>query len=305
MSADANLSMCPICDGFAFAWRTKATEHGRFDIHKCRCCGYAFVNPRPTFSYLMDFYSSSGHSHTACHTPIVSAADALASEARFPNSTLDATRIVRTMTELLGDNFSERRFLDVGCGYGFYTREAIHSGFEVSAIELASNERTIAKELTGIGAIDVSFESYQVNPGTFSAILMSQILEHVQDVNLWVEKAHSLLKTNGVLAIAVPNFGSVFRHVLQENEPFITPPSHLNFFNSGTLHKLLEKHDFKILGTQWVSRISPSGFERRLPGATKSLAPLLQFASKQLLGIFDLLRVGQLVTVYAGKISKK
>ena len=87
--------------------------------------------------------------------------------------------------------------------------------------------------LTGLDPVASSFEDFECAPSSFSAVLMSQILEHVCDINQWIIKAHDILADDGVLAIALPNFGSVFRRVMQEKSPYITPPEHLNFFNPG------------------------------------------------------------------------
>ena len=76
---------------------------------------------------------------------------------------------------------------------------------------------------------------------------MSQILEHACDINLWMEKVHGLLKEEGLVAIAVPNFNSFLRFFLEEREPYITPPAHLNFFSPTSLGRLLEKHGFRAM----------------------------------------------------------
>ena len=72
---------------------------------------------------------------------------------------------------------------------------------------------------------------------------MSHILEHAMDINLWIKKAHTLLNDQGIVAIALPNFGSIFRMIKQENEYHISPPEHLIFFSPYSLSKLLEKNN--------------------------------------------------------------
>ena len=50
----------------------------------------------------------------------------------------------------------------MGCGYGFFSREALRKGFEGVAIELASNERAIAERMTDLKPMRVSFEGFEV-----------------------------------------------------------------------------------------------------------------------------------------------
>jgi 2-polyprenyl-3-methyl-5-hydroxy-6-metoxy-1,4-benzoquinol methylase len=194
-----------------------------------------------------------------------------------------------------------QRILDVGCGYGFFSKEALGAGFDVQAIELATNERKIAQEMTDLSPAATSFEEYQCEPESLGVVLMSQILEHALDVNLWVDKAHRFLQKDGILAIALPNYGSVVRKVLQERDPFVCPPTHLNFFNPRSLSMLLGKHGFKVEKVEWVSRLPKSSFEKRCPRFAKPLLPLVHFGTTCSLGLIDLGRLGMVIRVYGRK----
>jgi SAM-dependent methyltransferase len=299
---ETRLSVCPICDGHPEPWRTKSTSFGLFPIDTCSSCGFGFVNPRPSSAFLMGFYAISGHARgDPSEAPVATMADIVETESNFPNSTLDASRMVRTISRILADRTRNYRFLDVGCGFGFFSREAREAGFEVTAIELASHEREVATQMTGVAPHAECFEDFEAEPKTFSAILMSQILEHAQDVNLWVSKANNLLVPRGVLAIALPNFDSIFRRLMQENEPFVCPPAHLNFFTRTSLKTLLERHGFRVTKTQWTSRIRPSAIDKRIPRMARRAVPILGLGSKAILKAVDGLHLGQILTIYAEK----
>lgn len=296
---DTYLERCPICSFKIKLWRIKDTEFGKFKIDRCVSCGYAFVNPRPSIRFLKEFYATSGHGDWT-EADGVTASDLIEREKKFPNSTKDAQRIIAT-ANALGYSGQERRLLDVGCGYGFFTREALANGFSVDAIELASKERGLAHEMTGLEPKPTTFEDYEHDGDLYSIILMSQILEHAQDVVLWVEKARSLLVDGGGLIIAVPNFDGIFRRVMQENEPYIIPPAHLNYFGSKNLSLLLEAHGFEVEKVQWVSRIMPTAFEKRFSWAGKSVLSTIQLVSSGAMNTIDLLRMGLFINVYAKK----
>jgi len=83
---------------------------------------------------------------------------------------------------------TRNRFLDVGCGYGFFSNEALDAGFDVVALELARNEREIAKKMTGLSPVSSSFEEFEYDRESLGVMFMSQILEHALDVNLWSKK---------------------------------------------------------------------------------------------------------------------
>jgi 2-polyprenyl-3-methyl-5-hydroxy-6-metoxy-1,4-benzoquinol methylase len=292
---------CPACSAEIRAWRTKATRYGQFKIDVCRSCGFAFVNPRPSLDFLMDFYSKLGFGDLDMNE-MPTKESILAQEAADPNSILDARRLAATMAGLLRQQQRQPgRFLDVGCGYGFFAVEAIREGFEVTALDLATNKRKVMREITGIEPVASSFEDFECPPSSFSAILMSQILEHVSDVNQWMIKANTMLEKGGILAIALPNFDNAFRYVLRERGPYIIPPEHLNYFNAASLSRLLEKHGFKVESVQWVSRMPRRVIRKRLPRAAAPLVPLVSLLGRAVFRTCDLFRLGLMVNVYARK----
>ncbi|WP_295443125.1 methyltransferase domain-containing protein, partial [uncultured Thiodictyon sp.] len=157
------------------------------------------------------------------------------------------------------------------------------------------------------------FEDYSPSPtsalvhalkdGLFSAIVMSQVLEHAFDVNLWISKANGLLKTGGILAIAVPNFDSFLRYIFGINEPYIIPPAHLNFFSPSSLSRLLERHGFKVERVQHVSRIPRDVFKKRLPAWAAPLVSVPYNATRAVLSGLDQAHMGMIINVYASKRS--
>jgi 2-polyprenyl-3-methyl-5-hydroxy-6-metoxy-1,4-benzoquinol methylase len=195
-----------------------------------------------------------------------------------------------------------KRFLDVGCGYGFFSKTASQNGFEVTAIEMASVERNIAAELTGLKIYSTSFEEFSYINNSFEVILMSQILEHVLDVNQWMIKASSLLSSNGILVIALPNFGSLFRLILQENDPYIIPPAHLNYFSHKSLSLLLQKHGFEIIKVNYVSRLPLSSIKKRLLRFGKFVPLIANVFIPPALWLIDTIKMGSMINVYARKL---
>lgn len=291
---------CPICESPIKNWRVKNVSNEKYRIDMCIACGYAFVNPRPSLDFLMEYYSKFGVGHQSIMNEVPTLDSVVASETDDPNSTIDARRLIQTITSLNPPK-NCNRLLDVGCGYGFFSREAQNAGFDVIAIEMAENERQVMNKLTGLTPSACSFEEFACPSESVSVVLMSQILEHVSDVNEWISKARDLLVDDGLIAIALPNFGSVFRILMQEKEPFICPPTHLNFFSTGSLSKLLKNHGFDVLKVQWVSRLPKSAFEKRLPKIGRPILPLLNSTSRLLLRMIDAFHMGMIINMYAKK----
>ena len=112
-------------------WGSKERNGITFCIDRCENCGTAFMNPRPSFECLMsEIYSTSGHGLEA---PITLNA-ILESEREYPNATRDAKTLVGVALNYLPTTHPPKNALDVGSGYGFFSKEALEAGFEVTAI---------------------------------------------------------------------------------------------------------------------------------------------------------------------------
>jgi SAM-dependent methyltransferase len=292
----ATYPACPVCSAPAKLWRTKQEKADTYRIERCEQCAYGFVNPRPSAEFLTEFYSQVGHGE---RNREMTAESVLAQEERYPNSTLDAKRMLSVVKQLTGNRKSSL-FLDVGCGYGIYSREARRAGFDVVALEPAAVERRIASDLAGTSPRAISFE--EADGGPYAVILMSHILEHALDVNVWIAKAWGLLEPGGILAIALPNFDSLFRKVMQERDPYVCPPAHLNYFNARNLSRLLARHGFEVAHTEWVSRLPVSTFEKRLKFLGPATPIALRLGDVVLQGM-DRARHGMTLHIYARKVN--
>ncbi len=189
-------------------------------------------------------------------------------------------------------------FLDVGAGFGYFSKEAKENDLDVVSLELGNFESKALKELWDINAVNIFFEDFIDDEQKYSYILMSQVLEHTLNPEDWTKKAFKLLEMGGVLCIAVPNFNSFFRYILGKWDVFITPPEHLNFFSPDGLRIILKKNGFEIIKLDFISR---------LPFASRfSKISLVKYSMSFLQTIFckaiDLMKLGMFINIYARKI---
>ncbi len=299
--SETKLNACPICSAPIGLWNKKTTTAGEFDLDRCGDCSYVFVNPRPSLEFLVDFYTKNTHDSKLRGGDSVTLDDVLKKEAAWPNSSVDARRMVGTARSLLKPTDGDGKYslFDVACGFGFFTKEALELGFEVTALEISNSDRRIAGEMNGVEPVSIPFEEFDAADNAFDVIVLSQIVEHVQDINEWIGKAKNLMKPDGILTVALPNFDNLFRYILGVNEPYIIPPEHLNYFNGGNLKSLMSNHGLKVEKIEWTSKIPPSTIEKLPLGkvAKPVLTPIIGLS----LNIIDLFRLGIFVTIYARK----
>jgi 2-polyprenyl-3-methyl-5-hydroxy-6-metoxy-1,4-benzoquinol methylase len=109
---------------------------------------------------------------------------------------------------------SYKRFLDVGCGHGGYVNAFANHGFESVGLELVSQRYNYAKLNCGdYGQNRKVFQkdilklntSELAELGLFDVITCNDVLEHVLDPELAIQKLNALLAPGGFLYIEVPN----------------------------------------------------------------------------------------------------
>jgi 2-polyprenyl-3-methyl-5-hydroxy-6-metoxy-1,4-benzoquinol methylase len=300
MTFDPPLAACPVCGAASpevKRWGQKQRVGQTFLFDRCGRCGFVFVSPRPTVQSLIAHYTFNP-AHVA--EPVI-APNELKREFYWPNATRAARRLIGTMLKLRPAPGS---MLDVGSGSGFFAREAVQRGLSVTALELDETSRQCTREIAGVEPMNVAFEGYTPPEGAagFDYILMSQVLEHAHDVNAWVAKAAGLLTSGGVLAIALPNFDSIFRRLLATRDPFFIPPEHLNYFNRRSLARLCERHGLRVAEIQDNTQLPRDLFARRLPKALRVPAEGVgKLTHHAVNAVTSIVRCGMFVSVYAVK----
>lgn len=290
-----SVKKCLICGERAELWGEKRSQEEVFEIYRCCSsdCGFSFSAFRPTPEDISRIYGKSGHGSTTR----ADISQILRLEKEYPNSTLDSERIISEIRLQL-DPVVGNDLLDIGAGYGFFSKCAIQAGFNVTALEFAAAESQIFKEITGVTPVESSFEDYAAGEKAFSAILMSQVLEHASDFDLWIRKAATALKPGGILAVAVPNYNSLIRYILGINEPHICPPEHVNFFTEKSLGRLLDKHGFFVQKAHTISRLNPSTLSRRVHAGKPGEILLRPFIAT-ISGLMDAANMGMYLNIYA------
>ena len=250
-------SSCMICksDHSLAAWFEKESRGSKYSIVRCSACKSAYVWPRPKLSDILAIYSS-----------LVEYSGANESGVYWPNAEEDARRIFR--------NFGPRilaagTILDIGSGEGIASAEAVRCGFKVRACEPSPHAcREFAKRI-GFEPDPTFFsEEYaEQNRGLFDGALLSHVLEHILDVDKFVQDMRVVLKPGSSLIIAVPHFGSILTMLMGEKDFFITPPIHLNYLSLPGITALLMRNGFEVKASYTSSKVNLERYKNRLgPG---------------------------------------
>jgi 2-polyprenyl-3-methyl-5-hydroxy-6-metoxy-1,4-benzoquinol methylase len=125
------------------------------------------------------------------------------------NGRLEKYRIRSIQENIKGPNI-----LDVGCADGFMARALAPYFKHITAID--GSEKLIARakalRLKNVDFIWTLFEEYKP-PHKFDSVILSDILEHINDPIALLKAASGWVKDSGRIVILCPNANSVHRHI--------------------------------------------------------------------------------------------
>ena len=119
------------------------------------------------------------------------------------------------------NNFlSDFSILDIGCGGGLISEPMARLGAKVTGIDASEKNIKVAQLHAKQNSLDIEYlnkspEQLEQNR-KFDIILNLEIVEHVDNVKLYVESCHKLLKKNGLMFTATLNrtLTSYFKAIL-------------------------------------------------------------------------------------------
>lgn len=146
------------------------------------------------------------------------------------------------------------KLLDVGTGEGFFAQYFYDCSWSVKTIDysdfgLKSQNPKLASTLEQ-GDIFKLIDKELSSDKKYSLINISNVLEHVIDPIMLLEKLKKLLEKDGILRISVPNdYSSFQKYLIEQNyttDTWFCPPDHLHYFTFDTLSNLLIDLDYRI-----------------------------------------------------------
>ncbi|SDB61768.1 Methyltransferase domain-containing protein [Flavobacteriaceae bacterium MAR_2010_188] len=138
-----------------------------------------------------------------------------------------------------------KNLLDVGCGTGEFLKIANENAWEIKGIEPDTKARALANEKTQNSVFDYDqLQSFRF--AQFDVITLWHVLEHLPNLDKQISIFKSLLKEDGRLLIAVPNFNSYDANHYGENWAAFDAPRHLWHFSKTSIEKIFRKNGMVV-----------------------------------------------------------
>lgn len=149
---------------------------------------------------------------------------------------------VRLITEL---NNQPGILLDIGAGTGDFLMQAQKQKWDVIGVE--PNDQ--AKEQAKKKGVLLETTTSNLSSNNFDVITMWHVLEHVPDLSAQIKELKRLLKPNGHLIIAVPNFKSYDAEYYNSHWAAYDVPRHLWHFSEKAIENLFQEEKIKLQKT--------------------------------------------------------
>lgn len=259
---------CPIC-GSEEAERAYTGMRDRlygapgvWNLDRCAHCGSLWLNPRPTgeaFDAIYDAYYTQGDP-PAPAAPGVGrwVLDAVRAAAlgyggsplqRAAGVALSAVPLLRARAtnSVMGLRADRRgRLLDLGAGDGVLMRRMDALGWDVVGLEPDPAAVEAARDRTGLDIRPGFIEDDAFPPGSFDAVTMLHVIEHVPDPVQTLRSCFRVLAPGGVLAVVTPNVESLGHERYGEHWRGLETPRHLVLFNAASLRLAAEAVGFEV-----------------------------------------------------------
>ncbi len=207
----------------------------RFDVLECSSCDTRFAWPL--------------RADTTVYEEIYAAADRVPGYERYRRLQTVAMRSAQALADLAATEdvywgvakaLSQvvrpgHRLLEVGSGLGYLTHAMRQTGLDAQGVDLSAEAVRSAVSRFGPHFRCGTLQSMSSEAGSFDCVVATELIEHLEDPQLFVDQAVSLLRPGGSLILTTPNKDIYPSHWAWHTDP---APVHLWWFSRSSLRRM-------------------------------------------------------------------
>lgn len=233
-----NQKSCPLCSAEAvlrYRGMKGYIEDFYFDVYECSSCEASFVDPLKTdekvYNYIYEQADKMpGYERYYRYSELVK-------KVKDPLWYLcNAESVYWSVKKALEENYNGRKdlsILEIGSGLGYLTYSLNRAGYKTVGIDVS--KEAAAKACKKYGNFYESgdlFEIARTRKGTYDCVIMTEIIEHVEDPKAFIGACLSLLRKEGKLIVTTPNKSAAPAESIWQSD---IPPVHLWFLSEKSM----------------------------------------------------------------------
>lgn len=150
---------------------------------------------------------------------------------------------LKNKLKLINSQSKKGKILDIGAGVGDFLSVCKNNGWQTIGIEPSDKAKAIAKS-KGVSFVENLLE---LENNSFDVITMWHVLEHVPNLEHQISELKRLIKPDGTILIAVPNFNSFDANYYGTYWAAFDVPIHLWHFSKTAIKKLFAKENLELV----------------------------------------------------------
>jgi 2-polyprenyl-3-methyl-5-hydroxy-6-metoxy-1,4-benzoquinol methylase len=139
------------------------------------------------------------------------------------------------------------RLIDIGAGTGMFLKTAQEFGFQVEGLEISAEAAAFGRQTWGLNIRQGNLHNTVLANDAFDVVSLWHVFEHLHDPHRAAQQLFQIMKSGGLLVIAVPNFASLQARIFHSRWFHLDVPRHLFHFTPESLVLLLEQTGLKVL----------------------------------------------------------
>ena len=209
-----------------------------FNIYKCSICDSHFIkiedDTKKLYSLIYSSHNTAGYDRYYRYAMIVKKLkDPLKFLAYKEPSYFPVYKQVKDKKNL--------NILEIGCGFGYLSYCLKQRGFNIKGIDIASAAINFARENFGDYFFDMDIKDFKkLSNEKFDLIIATEVIEHLDNPNEFLNECIGLLNGNGKIIITTPDKDySVKTSVWQTD----LPPIHITWLGKTGMKIMAQKHN--------------------------------------------------------------
>lgn len=220
----ARTEICASCGGRA---GRPVAHHGRWTYLECAGCRSLELSPVPTQEELREYYNSAYSVQTDGYFRAYE-------------------RMSRVLLRSIEQEIPRGTLLEVGCSHGAFLLEARQSGWDVIGVEISEHAAGNARK-RGLAVHTGTVEQNDSSLGVFDCIVSWYVIEHIVDVNAFLDVVRKHLRRGGLLVLRTANARALVARAIPQYWQWIDAPAHIRLFSPAGMQQLLERHGFSTI----------------------------------------------------------